>query len=99
MRVRLIRKLADMIDGVDLRPYETGDIFEIPAPEARLLVAEQWAIPERRAVDRGEPPRQFMSRSPTERHARDLSVAADRPLKAATNAQVRSKPPPKRPRG
>ena len=58
MRVRLIQKLAEMIDGVDLSAYEAGDVLNIPEPEARLLVAEQWAIPERRAVDRGERPRQ-----------------------------------------
>jgi hypothetical protein len=40
------------IDGVDLGGHEAGDILNVPGSEARLLVAEQWAIPDRRAVDR-----------------------------------------------
>ena len=78
MRVRLIRKFAEMIDGIDLRTHETGDTLDIPAPEARLLMAEGWALPERRAVDRGEPARQYKSISRNHPHARALSVAADR---------------------
>jgi hypothetical protein len=79
MRVRLIQKLAEMIDGIDLNAYEPGDILDIPAAEARLLMAEQWAIPERRAVDRGEHPRQLMSRSSNpKRQSHEPAVAADR---------------------
>lgn len=43
MRVRLTRKLADCLDGVDLRAHTTGDVLDLPAREARLLLAEQWA--------------------------------------------------------
>jgi hypothetical protein len=63
MRVRLTRKLAEMIDGIDLSAHKEGDLLNLPEPEGRLLVAEQWGIEERRAVDRGENPRQFVSRS------------------------------------
>jgi hypothetical protein len=52
MRVVLTKKLADVIDGVDLRSREVGDVFDAPATEAHLLVAEQWAIPDRRSPDR-----------------------------------------------
>jgi hypothetical protein len=48
MKVRLTRKLADRIDGIDLQGREPGDVLELPTPEARLLLAEAWAIPERR---------------------------------------------------
>ena len=48
MKVRLTRKHADCIDGVDLCAREVGDVFDLSEPEARLLVAEEWAIPERR---------------------------------------------------
>ena len=51
MRVRLIRKFADCIDGVDLRGHDVDEVFEIPPKEARLLVAEEWAIAERRSAD------------------------------------------------
>jgi len=96
MRVLLIRKLADMIDGIDLRGRETGDILDIPATDAQVLMAEQWAIPERRAVDRGEQPRQYMSRSRTQPQTRDLSRAADRSLKGTGAGRAPSKRPPKR---
>ena len=43
-RVRLVRKLAENIDGVDLLGRTVGDAFTLPRSEARLLVAEGWAI-------------------------------------------------------
>ena len=42
--LRLTRKLAGAIDGVDLTGRAVGDIFTLPAPEARLLIAEGWAV-------------------------------------------------------
>ncbi len=48
MRVLLTKKLAQVIDGVDLTSHEVGEVFEVSAEEARLLVAEHWAIVERR---------------------------------------------------
>ena len=52
MRVRLTRKLAEMIDGVDLSANQVGDVLELNAREASLLVAEGWGIHERRARSR-----------------------------------------------
>ena len=52
MRVRLTRKFADQIDGVDLKGQHVGAVLDLPEPEARLLLAEDWAIAERRAADR-----------------------------------------------
>jgi hypothetical protein len=54
MRVRLTRKLAERIDGVDLSSHKIGDCFELPESEGQLLVAERWAFLERRAADRRE---------------------------------------------
>lgn len=48
MKVVLIRKLADEIDGVNVRDYRPGDVVDVPLREARLLVLEEWAIPDRR---------------------------------------------------
>jgi hypothetical protein len=45
MWVRLIRKLADFLDGVDVSEFREGDVFELPAGEAHLLIAERWAEP------------------------------------------------------
>jgi hypothetical protein len=45
MRVRLVRKLAEAIDGVDISDYAVGDVIDLDAREARLLIAEEWAVP------------------------------------------------------
>ena len=51
MKVRLTRKYAERIDGIDLHGRESGDLLEVSQREARLLLAEQGAIPERRERD------------------------------------------------
>jgi hypothetical protein len=66
MRVCLTRKLAQMIDGVDLSNCEVGDVIDLPVRKANLLVAEEWAIPDQRRIVRA-----WAS-------SRERSVAADR---------------------
>lgn len=44
MWVRLTRRLADCIDGVNLSAHQVGDVFEVTRQEAELLVAEAWAV-------------------------------------------------------
>ena len=44
MQVQLTRKFAQYIDGVDLTHHEVGDVFDMKAAEADLLIAEGWAI-------------------------------------------------------
>lgn len=51
MRVRLTRKLADCIDGVDLRGHEVDEVLDVSPKDARLLMAEEWAIVERRSAN------------------------------------------------
>ena len=45
MKVRLSRKLAGYLDGIDVSKYVEGDILELTRAEAELLIAEGWAIP------------------------------------------------------
>jgi hypothetical protein len=45
MRVRLVKKLADMIDDIDLSRARIGDILTLRFEQALLLVAEGWAVP------------------------------------------------------
>jgi hypothetical protein len=45
MLVRLTRKLADRIDGVDLTSHSVGDVFEVALHAAQLLITEGWAVP------------------------------------------------------
>ena len=53
VKVWLTRKHAQCIDGIDLREYKVGDTITLPRHDAWLLMAEQWAQPERRHhVDR-----------------------------------------------
>ena len=41
--VRLTRKLAESIDGIDLSNRQVGDVILLPSYSARLLIAEGWA--------------------------------------------------------
>ena len=43
--VRLTRKYAEAIDGIDLSQREVGDRLPLPSRDARMLVAEGWAEP------------------------------------------------------
>jgi hypothetical protein len=43
MRIRLTRKLAEHIDGVDLTRRRVGDLMDVPSHDAQLLMAEGWA--------------------------------------------------------
>lgn len=47
MRVRLTRKLAESVDGVDLSAHCVGDIVDVSPTDARLLILEKWAVPEK----------------------------------------------------
>jgi hypothetical protein len=48
MRVRLTRKHANRIDDIDLSDRKVGDILDLPAAQAHVILAEAWAVPERR---------------------------------------------------
>ena len=43
MVVKLIRKLADFIDGVDLSRNRVGDVLRVSRRDGELLLAEGWA--------------------------------------------------------
>jgi len=45
MRIKLVRKLAECLDGVDVSRNREGDVLELPGREAELLIAERWALP------------------------------------------------------
>ena len=56
MVVRLTRKLAGIIDDIDLRSYHVGQMIDLPWREALLLMAEGWAeMIERRRYPRTVP--------------------------------------------
>jgi len=44
-RIRLTKKLAPSLNGVDLSSFNVGDIVEVPDVVARMLIAERWAEP------------------------------------------------------
>ena len=51
LKVRITRKFAEFIDGVDLSTKRVGDVIEVPVRDAKLLIAENWAV----NVSKGEP--------------------------------------------
>jgi hypothetical protein len=61
MRVWLKKKYAEKLDGVDLRRYTPGDAVDLKPSEARLLVAEGWAYPDRRRTSSHQDSRHYVS--------------------------------------
>jgi len=43
LHIRLVKKLAHVLDGVDISSRTVGEIFDCPEAEARMLVLEEWA--------------------------------------------------------
>ena len=62
--VRLVRKLADVIDGIDLRKRQVGDVLYLSGGEARLLIAEGWAehLPDAQPCGDASPPARSFTR-------------------------------------
>jgi len=54
MRVVLTHKLANRMDGVDVSDRTVGDVLDLEPADARALVAERWAIPDRRSDHNGD---------------------------------------------
>jgi hypothetical protein len=42
-RIRLTRKFANSLNGVDLSGRRVGDIFDLRSDAAAILIAEGWA--------------------------------------------------------
>jgi hypothetical protein len=74
MRVRLTRKLAECVDGVDLSRSREGDVLELSAHDAALLISERWAVPVAAAAE---------SRRSSIRFVRE--VAADSAVRRTTD--------------
>jgi hypothetical protein len=51
-RIRLTRKLAQVLNGVDVSRIGIGDSLDVSPAEAQLLIAEGWAEPVDTADDR-----------------------------------------------
>jgi CheY-like chemotaxis protein len=49
VRIRIVKKLANAIDGVDLSRMHSGDVLDVSDADARVLIAEGWAEPARAA--------------------------------------------------
>ena len=52
MRIRLTRKFALALNGVDLSQLAVGDVVDLPERSANILIAEGWAEPLERQPDR-----------------------------------------------
>ena len=55
MRVRITRQPLGIIQGVSLRHYRPGEVYELPPPLAEYLVIEKYAIFEMRERDQPVP--------------------------------------------
>jgi hypothetical protein len=45
VRVRLTKRLAERLNGVDLSNLRPGDVADIAPRDAGVLIAEGWALP------------------------------------------------------
>jgi len=45
VHIRLTRKLAALLNGLDLSRVEVGDVIFLPEPHAIMLIREGWAEP------------------------------------------------------
>lgn len=43
VKVKLTRKLARVLNGIDVTGWHEGDVVELRDQDARLLIAEGWA--------------------------------------------------------
>jgi hypothetical protein len=53
MKVRITRRPYGVVNGMSLKYYRPGEVYDLPATLAEYLVMEQFAILEMR--DRGKP--------------------------------------------
>ena len=44
-RVRLTKKLAAVMNGIDVSSLNVGDLLELPDSAAHMMIAEGWAEP------------------------------------------------------
>jgi hypothetical protein len=65
-KVRLTRKFANMINGIDLSRARTGEEMLVSARDAEILVAEGWAVPIHKADDKPRKSRKAARRSADE---------------------------------
>jgi hypothetical protein len=52
LSVRLTRKFAEFIDGVNLTDVKVGDRLDLSQHDAEVLIAEGWAEPQSLAADK-----------------------------------------------
>ena len=80
MWIRLTRKLAECLDGIDVSKYKTGDVFELTRAEGELLIAEGWAEPFVRVSERVYQPR----KPSAGQHVSEAAAISKEPAWAAT---------------
>jgi hypothetical protein len=56
-KVRLMRKFAEVINGIDLSSARPGDEIELPSRAAEMLIAEAWAAPADTHTNRPDEPK------------------------------------------
>jgi hypothetical protein len=54
MRVKLVRKFANVLNGVDLTKANVGDVLNLPPFHAAMLIAEGWGEEASQIRDRAE---------------------------------------------
>jgi hypothetical protein len=81
MKVRLTKRFAEFIDGIDLSRAAAGEVLDLSSREAALLILEGWAAPIDNDSNRGvtvvasrhqaeDKPRRSRASAPRPHHSR-----------------------------
>lgn len=57
MRIKIIRQPKGIVDGMSMDHYQPGRVYDVATAVANYLVAERWAIFERREGDEATSPK------------------------------------------
>ena len=75
MKVLIVRQPTGSLEGLSLRAYHLGEVYDIAPSVAEYLVAEGFAIVEMRKLERGLLPLRTVGAS-GDKDRRDLARAA-----------------------
>jgi hypothetical protein len=61
VRVKLTKKFAEMLCGIDLSRAREGDVLDVEPRDAGILLASEWALPAERDVTERDAERKVLS--------------------------------------
>jgi hypothetical protein len=88
LKVRLTKRLARVVNGVNLSRIDIGDVVDMSSRDANVLLAEGWAVP----VGDKEPETRKVMEMPTQP---ERAEAAERPRRVRRSCGAKTLWPPR----